>query len=53
VIGTDWTGSCKFNYHTITATTAPIYLNRTEYPQLKLKATLQLSCLIHEMVLIS
>jgi hypothetical protein len=23
VIGTDWTGSCKFNYHTITASTAP------------------------------
>jgi len=22
VIGTDYTGSCKFNYHTITATTA-------------------------------
>jgi hypothetical protein len=24
VIGTDWTGSCKFNYHTITTTTAPL-----------------------------
>ena len=23
VIGTDWTGSCKSNYHTITTTTAP------------------------------
>ena len=23
VIGTDCTGSCKFNYHTITTTTAP------------------------------
>ena len=25
VIGTDWIGSCKFNYHAITATTVPIY----------------------------
>jgi len=24
VIGTDCTGSCKSNYHTITATTAPV-----------------------------
>jgi len=24
VIDTDYTGSCKFNYHTITTTTAPI-----------------------------
>jgi hypothetical protein len=23
VIGTDYTGSCKFNYNTITTTTAP------------------------------
>ena len=23
VIDTDYTGSCKYNYHTITATTAP------------------------------
>ena len=26
VIGTDCTGSCKSNYHTITTTTAPIFL---------------------------
>jgi hypothetical protein len=26
VIGTDCTGSCKSNYHTITATTAPVKL---------------------------
>jgi len=26
VIGTDCTGSCKSNYHTITTTTAPIYI---------------------------
>jgi len=25
VIGTDCTGSCKSNYHTITTTTTPIY----------------------------
>jgi len=24
VIGTDYTGSCKSNYHTITTTTAPV-----------------------------
>jgi len=24
MIGTDWTGSCKSNYHTITTTTAPV-----------------------------
>jgi hypothetical protein len=26
-IGTDCIGSCKSNYHTITATTAPLYKN--------------------------
>ena len=27
VIGTDCTGSCKSSYHTITTTTAPLYLS--------------------------
>jgi cytochrome b561 len=32
VIGTDCIGSCKYNYHTITTTTAPIFLvNRMSF----------------------
>ena len=30
VIGIDCTGSCKSNYHTITSTTAPIYMKVKE-----------------------
>jgi len=30
-IGTDCTGSCKSNYHTITYTKAPFNLGGTEY----------------------
>jgi len=31
VIGTDCIGSCKSNYHTITATTAPLYIYKCKY----------------------
>jgi hypothetical protein len=29
VIGTDCTGSCKFNYHTITTTTASLIISKS------------------------
>ena len=30
VIGIDWIGSCKSNYHMITATTAPVFIEFSE-----------------------
>jgi hypothetical protein len=45
VIGTDCIGSCKSNYHTITATAAPNYANNTQLWMLRLKVySLSVTC---------
>jgi hypothetical protein len=37
VIGTDCIDSCKFNYHTITTTTAPLRLREVKTPGIHLQ----------------